>query len=493
MVTPRTIFDPDQMYAGKVYRNIPIPRTLYDVTITLKAPIPISATHNRSPLSLLGTRLIGYAANPVADWEFRIDPFAHYEDRTDLLIGFSQNRVDLWPEKKNPLKFELKRVHQQAMDPPRLTPELLVALGKFMRQTLARGGAVYDWAVDGVLEQNGIELFEFKIYGVQNTRFASEKLESKNFNEVDLNVIFNVKNAIIERTTPEDILWFVGNTGAYFYEAFNKERDAHLIVFSDYPFPKGGQPPLFSAEGLQNYENKVLRPALTGQPSESKRLILIDHIETGDTIQQLVELLGPNWTNLLPERTRIYFINLNYPFPVMGAQDYIRGLSRFNIYALPNLPELKIGPDNEALARFDRGMVGRMVPNYPAQYWEVDWTDVPNPDANYARMITRQIRKRAGKRSVDGGRPTRNRGSMTEQRTSGQGSRRPDSQGRRPDNLDRRPSMDRQDRLDRQDRQDRRPPSLDRRPPSLDRLPSIGRSSLGSLSRHGSMVDDDIV
>ena len=155
--------------------------------------------------------------------------------------------------------------------------------------------------------------------------------------------------------------------------------------------------PSFTQAGLANFKSTVLADPFSHLTPPS-RIILVDHARTGTSLAEFVLLLrSAEYFNLVPASTEIFFINLAYPETPLGQKDLGPPLKWARVELFPDLPNLVV----PTLARYDYGWVGRLIPTYPAEYWEVNWRQVPNPDESTAKVILKKIqaKKKAMKKS----------------------------------------------------------------------------------------------
>ena len=167
-------------------------------------------------------------------------------------------------------------------------------------------------------------------------------------------------------------------TASYFYHAFSAadDRNVHLIPLSGRCY-LGGAP---SRAAETSYSQTILAPAFASK--RHGRVVLIDHVRKGDSIDHFIGLLRA--LNLLATPPSV--IRLAYAGAL--AEDQPRASSSFQIWLDP----VVVGHAYQDLERLDLGHVGRILPYYPREVWETDWHLVPNPDRPYADAIVRAIK-----------------------------------------------------------------------------------------------------
>ncbi|MCJ1471855.1 hypothetical protein MMC13_000496 [Lambiella insularis] len=312
---------------------------------------------------------------------------------------------DVWPTSNMLVKFELRR-HDLAVKRPPITKSLLQGMSTVIKQHLTQDdGPLKDYlkgyfmAFSGSIIAAGQPQFTFRAFHVPAQAVQSEKAHDVEFGAQDLHAIFDdIKPKILQHTNANDLLLFVGNTGAYIYHAFPpndptpSRRNTALLPVSglggswNLLWNRNGLP--FSTEaGVLHYKTSVLDPIFTRQrpdPRSGGRIILIDHSRTGTSLDLLASEIS--WHNLLGPREKIYYINLRY-----RDQHHDGTLSVWSATWLADI----VVEDDKHIERLDLGRVGRVLPYYCTLLWEDNWQDVPNPDAQWAPAILRQIQARA--------------------------------------------------------------------------------------------------
>ena len=161
------------------------------------------------------------------------------------------------------------------------------------------------------------------------------------------------------------------------------DRDCHLVPLSGELFSTAPQVPLFTLAGLKTWTNFVLRPAFNPPPLSETRIVLIGHSDDGLLPKQMSTVLE-KYVKLIRKHQEIFFINLVYP-----SQEQRQPLPHWPAW---NLLNVFVGGNEDAnFQRLEQAQVGKLLPYYPPDYWEVRWQDVPNPDAQLALDIQRRI------------------------------------------------------------------------------------------------------
>ncbi|KAI9814284.1 MAG: hypothetical protein M1832_005924 [Thelocarpon impressellum] len=231
----------------------------------------------------------------------------------------------------------------------------------------------------------------FRLFPINQAVGLPEKVPDVTFGEADLEVVRHVKREIIASTTPRDLLLFLGNGGAYFYYSFKPadDRNVHLIPLSGKCMDSG----YTDAAPLAKYKAEILVPAF--KPGNFDRLILIDHVMTGESLRDFTKLLSSlGFLNKgYFEKLTPYVINLAYSRDLEDA--FPGGIPRFQDNVIESkvkiLKELTVGPGIEPLFRFDQAKFGRILPSYPRMVWQHSIHDIPNADREVGESIVRQI------------------------------------------------------------------------------------------------------
>ena len=143
------------------------------------------------------------------------------------------------------------------------------------------------------------------------------------------------------------------------------------------------QVPLYTEAALMAWANQVLRPAFNPPPLPQTRIVLIAHTDDGLLPKQMSTILT-TYLRLLRKHQSFELLNLVYP-----SQQHEQSLPHWPAWILKNIV---VGGSNDAnFRRLEQAQVGRLLPYYPTDYWEVRWQDVPNPDAQVALDIQRKI------------------------------------------------------------------------------------------------------
>ncbi|MCJ1282372.1 hypothetical protein MMC26_001695 [Xylographa opegraphella] len=304
---------------------------------------------------------------------------------------------DVWPQSDRVVKFELRRL-QPLVNVPILGRQILEILSQTIRNSFndAEYGFIFA-GFDGIISFFGDERFSFRAFALPKSIVLSEKVPGVDFGAQDLDAIFSIKLALLSLTTTDDLLIFVGNTGRYILPAFSStdpptyRRKVAFIPVSGLgaswmtTWTRSGVAKETDA-GNANFLNTVLRPIFTDKslmPTNAGRIIFIDHVRTGQTINALSVDIEEH--NLIPfSDPRLRYINLVYktqhepPMNVWGAR------------LLANIPV-----EDAQMARLDLAQVGRITPYYCSLYWENNWEVIPYPDKLGAQRILDQVSARA--------------------------------------------------------------------------------------------------
>ena len=109
--------------------------------------------------------------------------------------------------------------------------------------------------------------------------------------------IWNTHSLILSHSSPDDILVFVGNEGAYFYHAFDDvidNRDTVLIPIDELLATRPAE-----YEDQVHYSRVFLDPII--KRSKDKSIVLIAHTKTASTIEELNRLIKTRCMNCKTE------------------------------------------------------------------------------------------------------------------------------------------------------------------------------------------------
>lgn len=96
------------------------------------------------------------------------------------------------------------------------------------------------------------------------------------------------KQEILRSTSDKDLLVFLGNSASYFYHAVSKERDSYLIPISGRYRVFGRDSP--DKKMIKRFVNVYLSPIVKKALGEDKRIVIVDHSHTGQSIENFVLL-----------------------------------------------------------------------------------------------------------------------------------------------------------------------------------------------------------
>ena len=193
--TPRQNNRDVDVLRGQVFTQIPICGTSLYATVKLKEQIPRGPSPHRSSIAQLADRLTQFAKT--------------------LRGGEVVTRVDSWPIFDNPIKFELKHGPDPNSEPHYLDKPFLEHFAQFLSSDISLGGVSFDYSFAGnVTTSHGSIVFQFDVIVLDPSQVLPEKANNVSFGRKDLRAIFDARDQIIDHTRPEDILLFLGNTGA---------------------------------------------------------------------------------------------------------------------------------------------------------------------------------------------------------------------------------------------------------------------------------------
>ncbi|KAI9802428.1 MAG: hypothetical protein M1825_002812 [Sarcosagium campestre] len=270
---------------------------------------------------------------------------------------------------------------------PTVPKQVLSGMAHAIEQLEGRGAAGFVWSGTVSDITTGDVLFDFKTVILPFEVTLDTRRRA--INERDLRDIGRTKVQILEKTTENDLVIFLGNSASFFYYSFTQEdrRNVRLIPMSGNPFRSAdtskspnpldpmissfsdhGPPPPKGA--LDSYTENVLKPAFSlgarGIFKQSpKRVVIVDASITGGAIRRFSKILAltGTWTG---ETAAIELKRNAWPEAVDLGRVKPLGSIHFS------------GFDDFLFSFF-----GRIVPFYPANLWYWDPHEVPNADAKY--------------------------------------------------------------------------------------------------------------
>ncbi|KAL9635270.1 MAG: hypothetical protein Q9164_003567 [Protoblastenia rupestris] len=308
-------------------------------------------------------------------------------DKKASAMGPNDNppEITIWPNDGPPNYFPgVFEIVHHCQNPP-LNGALLRALSQGIGAYFRRQSEGLDFSLQGFITSKATpssNLFAFRMFFVSPAVLGSEKKADVTLGIRDLEVIYNVKRKILDLVKPDDLLLFIGNTGSYFYHTIKAadNLNAHLIPYSGDPLnPNYGA---LTPTQERSFADSILRPAFTAKPSY-KRLILISHLRTGQSIDSLITILED--ANLIPQNSNPYVINLAY------RDLYKNEICRAR--KVTTLAVIPVGDQDDDFERLDLGWVGRLVPYYSKELWGFEWKRVPNPDLRWVENSVKLIRE----------------------------------------------------------------------------------------------------
>ncbi|KAI9675582.1 MAG: hypothetical protein M1817_000948 [Caeruleum heppii] len=307
-----------------------------------------------------------------ADFEIFVAGLAEEDDPLDL------PQFDFWPTAEYQMKFEVRPAVPDCQDPV-IDLELLQGLSKTMSELFdIWEQKTYEFTAT-ITDQDAREAF-FTVRFFELQPIRTEQMPNVEFNDRDLDNIFATKREILQHTTPDDLLLFLGNTASYFYYAFGPEdpRQVALIPYSGKPYSQGRFP---TPVQLESFKNRYLKPAFNQR--EFERVIIIDHARTGQSVADFVRVLKE--ANVYDGKP--FLIDLAY-----RTYDYDAYVDDDRV--ITQIAKIRVGTApfrNAGLERLDLGQVGRILPYYPAVLWETPYEQVPNADGGMAVQIIEMI------------------------------------------------------------------------------------------------------
>ena len=126
-------------------------------------------------------------------------------------------QVDIWGTTKNPIKFEIRET-EDFMEGPRQPHygNFLKGLSRTIGQLFSGSNGQANLRFEGIVYSSAsVPVLRYRLYPVDPSTLVSTKTPGADFNDVDINTIFDVKSQILKYTKPIDTILFMGNTAAY--------------------------------------------------------------------------------------------------------------------------------------------------------------------------------------------------------------------------------------------------------------------------------------
>lgn len=200
------------------------------------------------------------------------------------------------------------------------------------------------------------------------------------------------RGIILGQTTSEDLLLFLGNSGAYFYYTINRPGDARTRRRNAYLLPVSGSrlwtinTPLDAIRDTLEFERfaaNVLRPPFEAWrpiPAGNERVVVVDYACSGATLAGFREMLRLKniWSG------ELYLINIESPRDGYGPPRPVPNYRK--------LDPIRITMGGELIILTDGGL-GRITPPYPWPYWDVPPEVVQYPEKADAPRLIEVIRR----------------------------------------------------------------------------------------------------
>ncbi|KAI9802343.1 MAG: hypothetical protein M1833_001849 [Piccolia ochrophora] len=303
------------------------------------------------------------------------------EDSRALPEGKNLSYYDVWPvvdRVHGSAKFELDRIDNDNND--RWIEKGLLDAFTQVFQAMEDGFSGWQSSYHGVIMLGAQNIFEFRLYKVPESTATTEKISD--ISRIDMRNIYRGKRAILDYTTVDDLLVFIGNTAGYFFAAFNLENDGaqdhrhiRLIPFSG---RTRAVPSMSKTPGFRHYVDDILRPAFSDLPPG--RVVLIDKSFQGAGLDLFLYIFHES--GVFTERP--YFINIL-------TQSLLDHQSMIITKSVVHLGQVLL-PSEKDLMRFSQADIGRVVPPYPLQYWHLPVKRIQYPDWDKAVGILCKIR-----------------------------------------------------------------------------------------------------
>jgi len=173
-----------------------------------------------------------------------------------------------------------------------------------------------------------------------------------------LEAVHKLSSEIVQATSKDDLLVFVGQTPAYLYPVVKEQRNAKLIAISRSKPAKTIAP---DQEQLQNFCQYLASEGLTSEVLKSKNLVLIDHSYMGRAIKAVTETL--NRCVQSPEDTVFRYFNFASDWHIshnkIRALDH-RYLSLDKTFRVSHMAMMNIA---------SKETLPRLVEEYPVEKW----------------------------------------------------------------------------------------------------------------------------
>ncbi|KAI9801582.1 MAG: hypothetical protein M1825_003261 [Sarcosagium campestre] len=280
-------------------------------------------------------------------------------------------------------KWELEvEVPDANKDKQTITGDLLVQLASAINQIKQVGDFVFSAIFKSRKTGAAVNLH---LFNAQKRKQKSRKVHP--FDAQDVTYIYKAKDAIVNVTTPNDLILFLGGSASYIYFAFKPtdNRNAEIIPFSGQPTTQALQ---INADLVQDYTDNVLRPAFTAKKWD--RCLVVDFIETGKSIKSFMSVL--DMSGVVDSRDcRV--------LPLTPGTTPSRLKEKAGLEPLAEIP---FTTTHAELNRFVNADVGRVLPPYPLSYWGIPWQVVKSPDLQSQKAIAAKIRRGPMKMSSSG-------------------------------------------------------------------------------------------
>jgi hypothetical protein len=181
-----------------------------------------------------------------------------------------------------------------------------------------------------------------------------EMLTNQDLDDEALDAIRTVKEAILKASSPtSDVIVFIGNSGSYFYHAIKKQRDAYLVPISGRYLTRPENMP--SKEARTTFQQVFLLPIIKRAFYGQKNIILVDHSQSGQSVDSFNEMLQS-----LCLKCRTEFIN------IIPQQKAMAGTIRAP-YTVQTIGHIYL-PYYMSAQLFNDGYV-RLSPQFPHGKW----------------------------------------------------------------------------------------------------------------------------
>ncbi|KAI9800289.1 MAG: hypothetical protein M1833_003403 [Piccolia ochrophora] len=299
-------------------------------------------------------------------------------DARQMTAATDQSEYYVWPSPDVPYLFTMKKIDSDGDIP--INRDLLFSLGNLINEQAAQGETQL---FDGVVWTDDDDMaIEFEVERVPTLTYQSPGQLNEDLAESDLKIIYDVKAQIIQHTSPEDLIFFLGNGGGYFDAAFNYRRDKRKNVLI--PFEQMDYLEEITDELVRQYTRNVLDEAFKNK--RFQRLYIVDFGVVPKRLQQFVDIvMRSGWM----EKKGKIFDDIGVLPLLPASSPYLPNQRQNGIYYGE---KIQAGSGWGAANRFFDARIKRIVVPYVSEYWDIPWRNVPYPDKAAASTMFRAIR-----------------------------------------------------------------------------------------------------